>query len=181
VDDLPTRLSDNLKRLRQARQLSQRSLAGLSGVPRPTLAHLESGTANPTLSLVLRVAGALGVTLDELLAQPSNAIEVTRKRGLPTQSGRKTKTYSLYGLRSDALRWERIELQGGAQIALGEATGGMQRQLSCEQGDLELAVSGERVPLGAGDKATLRVTEKATALNRGSQLAVVHVLCAPPV
>jgi XRE family transcriptional regulator, regulator of sulfur utilization len=48
-------LADNLRALREARGLSQQQIAEIAGVPRPTWAHLESGAANPTVAVLVRV------------------------------------------------------------------------------------------------------------------------------
>jgi transcriptional regulator with XRE-family HTH domain len=50
--------------------LTQDALAAASGLPRSTIANLESGEANPSLVVLVKVANALGVPIDELLAAP---------------------------------------------------------------------------------------------------------------
>ncbi len=52
-------LADNIKALREARGLSQQQIAQIAGVPRATWTHLESGGANPTLAVLVKVANAL--------------------------------------------------------------------------------------------------------------------------
>src|SRR5215469_12158400 len=63
-------LARNLISLRHARALTQDALAAVSGLPRSTIANLESGEANPSLVVLVKVANALGVPIDELLAAP---------------------------------------------------------------------------------------------------------------
>jgi XRE family transcriptional regulator, regulator of sulfur utilization len=63
-------LARNLAALRHARSLTQDALAKAAAVPRSTIANLESGTGNPSLVVLVKVAGALGVPIDELLASP---------------------------------------------------------------------------------------------------------------
>ena len=63
-------LARNLISLRHARSLTQDTLAGASALPRSTIANLESGEANPSLAVLVKVASALGVPIDELLAAP---------------------------------------------------------------------------------------------------------------
>ena len=53
-------LGRNIRQLRDRRGLSQQRLADLSGVPRATWANLESGGANPTLAVLVRVAAVPG-------------------------------------------------------------------------------------------------------------------------
>src|SRR5882672_12935601 len=63
-------LARNLTSLRHARSLTQDGLARTSGVPRSTIANLESGDGNPSLAVLVKVAHALGAPIDELLAAP---------------------------------------------------------------------------------------------------------------
>ncbi|HMR81020.1 MAG TPA: helix-turn-helix transcriptional regulator, partial [Polyangiaceae bacterium] len=74
VESAPAGLAHNLKRLRESRGLSQQRLADASGVPRPTVAHLESGTANPTLSVLMKVAAALAVDLGEMVGVAKSSV-----------------------------------------------------------------------------------------------------------
>ena len=78
TDRVPTRaaahLARNLSNLRHARSLTQGALATAAAVPRSTVANLESGTGNPSLTVLVKVAHALGVPIDELLASPRGQV-----------------------------------------------------------------------------------------------------------
>jgi transcriptional regulator with XRE-family HTH domain len=63
-------IAQNVRQLRQSRNLTQEQLARLSGVPRPTWSNLESGAANPTVSVLAKVATALQVPVEELISPP---------------------------------------------------------------------------------------------------------------
>jgi len=63
-------LARNLAALRQVRSLTQEALAKAAGVPRSTIANLESGEGNPSLTVLVKVAEALATSIDELLASP---------------------------------------------------------------------------------------------------------------
>src|SRR5262245_30069553 len=69
-EDLAGRLGRNVRHLQGARDLTQDQMAKLSGIPRATWSHLESGGANPTLSVLHKVARSLQVPLEELTAAP---------------------------------------------------------------------------------------------------------------
>lgn len=56
--------SNLLRNLRHRRQLSQRALAKCAGVPQPTIAEIEAGRREPTMSLLSRYAESVGETLD---------------------------------------------------------------------------------------------------------------------
>jgi len=59
--------SKNLKKLRQAKGLSQDRLAKLTDVTNNTIIKIEQGeNINPTLATLKKITKALGVSLDEL-------------------------------------------------------------------------------------------------------------------
>ena len=57
------RLANELIRARLGKKMTQAELAERAGVSRVVVARLESGTTNPTVETVNRVAGALGKEL----------------------------------------------------------------------------------------------------------------------
>jgi len=57
-EEAPARLGANVRQLRAARGLTQAQIARLAGLPRATWANLETGAANPTLAVLIKVAAA---------------------------------------------------------------------------------------------------------------------------
>ena len=55
-----------LARLRRERGLTRYALARLAGVPEIALSKMERGTREPRLGTLAKLAGALGVGLDEV-------------------------------------------------------------------------------------------------------------------
>jgi len=62
------KFGERVRRLRQAKGLSQEELAFRAGVHRTYLGSIERGERNPALKNIAAIAGALGVTLSELFA-----------------------------------------------------------------------------------------------------------------
>jgi len=61
-------LSENIKKIRKKKGLSQDKLAKVADVTHTTLVKIESGANdNPTIKTLKKIADALGVTLDELV------------------------------------------------------------------------------------------------------------------
>ncbi len=61
-------LANNIKKLREAKGLSQEKLARLADVANNTLIKMESGeNRNPTLDTLKKVAKAFGVSVDDLI------------------------------------------------------------------------------------------------------------------
>lgn len=62
---IPT-LPDRLRELRDRAGLTQAALAGLVGTSQSALGSIEAGHRAPSLELSIRIAKALGVSLDTL-------------------------------------------------------------------------------------------------------------------
>jgi transcriptional regulator with XRE-family HTH domain len=72
-------LAANLRRLRIARHLSLSELARATGMSKATLSGIENGHANPTVDTLAGLAGALRISLVELLSElPLGEVRVVR-------------------------------------------------------------------------------------------------------
>jgi transcriptional regulator with XRE-family HTH domain len=148
-------LAANLRRLRERRQLTQQDLAVRSGVPRPTLAHLESGEANPTLSVLVRVAEALGTSIEEMIGREEPAVTIHDSKSLIEQRRGKARLVELAPGAFAGLRFQRVELAAGARFdAAPEARTG-RCFVTLEAGQLTLEAGGETFQLNRGDVAAI--------------------------
>jgi transcriptional regulator with XRE-family HTH domain len=66
-DRVLSAFGNNIRRLRQKKELSQEALAAKAGVDRAYLSGIESGSRNPGVLSVAKLAKALGVTASELM------------------------------------------------------------------------------------------------------------------
>lgn len=67
MDDVCRRLGLNLAKLRRERGLSQEAFADQAGIHRTYISDIERGSRNPTITVVAKIAKALGVSLGSLL------------------------------------------------------------------------------------------------------------------
>ncbi|HEY0821937.1 MAG TPA: helix-turn-helix domain-containing protein [Rhizobacter sp.] len=154
--DAPTPISAHLARnlvaLRHSRTLTQEQLAKAAAVPRSTVANLESGDGNPSLAVLVKVAGALGVPIDELLASPRALVrrwpagEVARR-----QKGRGV---TIRELVPEPVPDEMMEVMDFAPAAVMAGTPhlpGTREFFTCLHGRVVLSVAGERYTLDEGD------------------------------
>lgn len=66
-------LSDNIKKFRKKKGLSQDKLAKIADVTHTTLVKIESGiNDNPTIKTIIKIADALEVSLDDLADRKFN-------------------------------------------------------------------------------------------------------------
>lgn len=174
MDNEPDRLANNVKALREARGLSQQQIAKIAGVPRATWTHLESGAANPTLAVLIKVANALQVRLDELLAAARQPARHLRADELPSRQKGAVAIRKLLPEPLPGLDLERMVLPPGARMAGVPHTPGTREYLTCERGSVELAVAGERYTLGEGDVVTFRGDQRHAYHNPGTSTAVAY-------
>jgi putative transcriptional regulator len=75
----PTRVTNDIRRLRFERgEMTQAELAEGVGVTRQTIIAIEQGRYSPSLEMAFQIAGALGVTLDEVFHYPAASKESSR-------------------------------------------------------------------------------------------------------
>ncbi|WP_424831370.1 helix-turn-helix domain-containing protein [Ruegeria sp.] len=65
--DVQNRLAKNMRRLRQMKGWSQEEFAHRADIHRTYISDLERSARNPTITVVDKLAAALGVSLGELL------------------------------------------------------------------------------------------------------------------
>lgn len=181
-DSTSSLLAMNVKRLRERRGLTQQELSEASGIPRPTIANLESGTANPTLAVVLRVASALAVTVEELVASVAPQAVIHPARALPEKRRTGAAIRRLIPEGSRPAEFERLELAPGAHLGARAEAPGTREYLACESGDIELVYAGDVLRLGSGDVAALVADQPRDYANRGRRAAVAYrIVMAIPV
>ncbi len=173
-DDPAANLALNIKQLREARGLTQQQIAKAAALPRPTWANLESGAANPTLLVLMKVAGALQVTLEELVGPPRAVARLYRADQLPLRRRGKVSVRRLLPDPIAGMELERMELPVGASMAGVPHTPGTREYLTCETGQLELTASGERWTLEPGDVVVFRGDQAHGYRNPGRAAAVAY-------
>src|SRR5215212_5328541 len=85
-EDAAANLGRNIQQLREARGLTQQKISAVAGIPRATWANLESGAANPTLNVLVKVAQALQVRLEELIEPPRRTGRLYKVDTLPSRT-----------------------------------------------------------------------------------------------
>src|SRR5581483_3301386 len=126
------------KQPRVARGLTQAKVAQSADLPRPTYANLETGAANPTLAVLVRVAAALQVSLEELLSPPRAAVRFFPRGSLPSRARGDVVIQNLLPDQLPGLQLERMELAPGSRMKGTPHVAGTREYLSCERGVVEL-------------------------------------------
>jgi transcriptional regulator with XRE-family HTH domain len=181
MDTLSGHLAANIKQLRDARGFTQQQMARLSGLPRATWSNLESGSANPTLTVLHRVASALQVTLEELLTAPRAASRFYARGALPTRQRGEVLVRQLLPDPIPGTEIGRMEFRPGSRLTGIPHTPGTREYLTCDSGQIELVAGGEKWLLNPGDVISFRGDQRHSYANPGRAPAVGYsvVLLAP--
>ena len=172
MDDTAVRLGHNLKTLRASRGFSQQRAASLAGIPRATWATLESGAANPTITVLVRVAAALQVRVDELIAPPRPAGRLYRADDLAVRRRGDATVRDLLPEKLPCVEIGRLSLPPGASFTGVPHTTGTREYLTCERGRIALAAGGETFALAAGDDVVYAGDRRHSYRNPGREPAV---------
>lgn len=179
MTDIKRNLANNIRRLRESHNMSQQQIAKLSGIPRPTWASLETGTANPTLAVLSKAANALNVSIEELVGSPRSEFEY-----IPASKVRQRKRQdaSLRPLVPEALpglEISRMELAPGGRMVGIPHTTGTREYLTCESGRVELIAAGEHHTLEEGDMLVFRGDQRHSYRNPDKHrlCVAISVIC----
>ncbi|AEG58691.1 XRE family transcriptional regulator [Desulforamulus ruminis] len=84
--DVGKRIGANLRQFRVSREISVEALAKQIGVSKLTLIKIERGEANPTLSVIWKIANGLNIPITALLSIQSDVSIARKKDGLKLTS-----------------------------------------------------------------------------------------------
>lgn len=73
-------MKNNLKKIRQAKNISGTELAKMVKVSHSMIYMIENGTKNPSMRLAKRIAKALGTSLDEIFFDENCHEELPRNQ-----------------------------------------------------------------------------------------------------
>ena len=165
AETLSQRLAANLRELREGRGATQQQLARLAGIPRATWAHLETGSGNPTLAVLDRVATALQVPIEELTAAPRRMGRLYPRDQLRTRKQGDGVIRQLLPDPIPGMLIDRMELPGHGRITGVPHMPGTREYLTCESGEIVLTVAGEEHRLREGDVLVFRGDERRSYQN----------------
>src|SRR3989442_13817882 len=175
---IATNLGNNVRQLREARRMSQEQMSQLAGIPRPTWSNLESGSSNPTLTVLVKVANALQVPLEELIGPERQSVKLYRADSLPSQQRGKVRVRGLLPESIAGLQIDRMEFPPGAYMVGVPHTPGTREYLTGEIGKVQLSVAGTTRGMGTGFVLVFCVKHKHAIRNLNSRMTAAHMVLA---
>ncbi len=154
-NERPPNVGENLKRLRRHVGLSLENLAKRSRVSRAMLGQIESGRSIPTVTVVWKIARALGVDTVDLISAPSQRMHAV----VPAAQARSVKlsgggfslhTYACSGL-NQPFEFNQIEIAPGHREDFPPLAHAARATFLVSSGRVEVHLPDEVVRLGEGD------------------------------
>jgi transcriptional regulator with XRE-family HTH domain len=171
-------LADNVRTLREARGLTQQQIAKIAGIPRATWSHLESGEANPTLQVLIKVAAALQARLEELLAAPRTSARHMKASELPVRKRGQVSVRRLLPEPLPGLEIERMTLPARSTMVGVPHTPGTREYLTVERGEVRLHLGGETYGLSEGDVVMFRGDQRHSYENPSAKETIAYSVIA---
>jgi len=186
VRDVPVIVGSNLRRLRKAQGLSLERLAELSGVSRAMLGQIETAKSVPTVSLLWRVADALGVPVATLVAtehEPSLVVLTRDRASVLVASGGRYSSRSLSPAnRARGAGFFELAFAPGHREEFPAADLGTRCNLVVAEGRLKVAVGRDPpVTLLQGDAVTFEASAHYVIENTLETRTVAYLVVTAPL
>lgn len=167
-------LCQRVTELRQQHRFTLEQLAAASGVSRSMLSQIERGRANPTLAVTYRIAQAFGISIGELVDDPSASagIEVVYGNDPATlfRADHECQIRTLSPLHQEkSVEFYEVRLQPRARLASSAHYDGTRELFTVAEGRARILSGGSCCDLGNGDTAQYRADVDHCITNAGDE------------
>ncbi|MCB0421375.1 MAG: helix-turn-helix domain-containing protein [Bdellovibrionales bacterium] len=170
---LAQNLAKNVVTLRKKQGLTQMQLAKISGLTRPSVALIESGSANPTLEVLVKLSQGLSLSVDELLSAPRAECQHIPADEIPldVRSRKGVTLRKLLPHTIPATEMDDLILDVGGRFTGSPHVEGTKEYFVCIEGSIDIAVLGQVFALKKGDVLTFPGDKPHSYRNRGKTKA----------
>lgn len=181
AEDVSRHVCRRIHDLRRERGWSLDVLSKLSGVSRSMLSQIEREQANPTLAVTVKIAGALGLTVADLVEQsgPVHNIEIIRAEDrshiFRSDQNCTIRTLSPLQLEKDVEFYELVLHPGGVLRSAAHFEG-TREFLTVQKGRVTIVSEADTAELNKGDSASYRADVSHEITNSGRSEAVVFLV-----
>lgn len=179
-------VGDEIRQLRQAKGLTLRDLARISGRSLGYLSQIERDTVQPSIGTLKNIADALGVEVNWFF--PSEAGIDNREKGVVVRSQTRRRLNHAYSFDTEALGYEDFLLSGNldldlfmglSRLAPGASTSATANSYEAhicgyvQEGSVALKLDDETFVLYAGDSFSFDAKRPHKMLNDSDAIAVL--------
>ncbi|ARN84733.1 helix-turn-helix domain-containing protein [Candidatus Nucleicultrix amoebiphila] len=182
MHNISKNMADKIISLRKSRAMTQDSLAKAAGLPRSTVTHLESGHGNPSLMNLIKLASALNVSVEELVAK--NRPNCTHIKAKDVAFFKRDQggclVYKLLPDPIQGMQIERIQWQPKSVLKGSPHLSGTREYFTCLKGQITVFVEGDEFVMEEGDVLAFPGDRRHSYHNtgRGSAMALSVIVLA---
>lgn len=177
-------IAENLKSLRNERNLSLGQLAQLSNISKVMLSQIEKGDTNPTINTLWKIANGLKVPYTSLLEQKENDTDVIKKSNIDVQFNNEEHYRSYCYYTSTPYRnfeFFQMELdEGHSHTSIGHSKKS-EEYIMILEGELTLEVNNKTYKLNPDDSIKFSATKEHVYINTGQGTLKAMVINFYPV
>jgi transcriptional regulator with XRE-family HTH domain len=172
-----------LKRLRQARGISQRALAKTVGVSNGTISLIEKGETDPSVGLLKKILDGLSVSMTDFFAgdfEPKNPYFFTEDQMVEIGSGAISYKQIAHDLKGSNLQIIHESYRPGADTGPSMLSHEGEEGGIIVSGQLEVMVADQSRTLGPGEAYQFPSTLPHRFRNHSDEPCVLISACTPP-
>lgn len=174
ADHASQRLCRRVVELRQQNNFTLEQLASASGVSRSMLSQIERGQANPTLAVTFRIAQAFGLSIGELVDDPSARSTMEVIHGSDPHNlfrdDEECQIRTLSPLHMEKnIEFYELRLKPGCALTSAAHFEGTRELFTVGQGSASVEAGETLCELGAGDSAHYRADIEHCIRNTGDE------------
>ncbi len=145
-----------IRAIRGERNLTQHQLSSLANVSRATLATIEKDDANPSLSVVHKIASALKVSIDELIVENHQRIKFLKQQDMRKIESNDSIYHSIEisAANNHHFLQNIFSIKANSCYKGKPHPPGSEEYLHILEGEIILEAGGEKTHLFAGDSAS---------------------------
>ena len=177
--NITSAVSQNMKQIRERKKLTLDAAANVTGVSRSMLAQIEKGDANPTISVLWKIANGYKVSFTSLIEQAPEAAAVIKAGAMNDiieDDGRFVNHPSFAFDEQRGFETYRIEIAPGGHLKAEPHMAGTEEYITVFSGSVEITVAQESFNLSKGDSIRFLADVSHVYENKGNDLCQLSML-----
>ncbi len=177
--NINTAVAQNIKSIREQKKITLDMAAQLTGVSRSMLAQIEKGDANPTVSVLWKIANGYKVAFTSLVEQKSEITTVVRADAIEPLSADEGKYLNFPVFCFDeqhAFEVYRIAILVGGHLEAKAHLTGTEEYITVFSGSISVHVQDKMYQLNTGDSIRFLADVAHTYTNIGQEDAALSMI-----
>jgi transcriptional regulator with XRE-family HTH domain len=177
--NVQTNLAENLKEIRAKKKLTLDEASKLTGVSRSMLSAIEKGDANPTISVIWKIANGYKVKFSSLMEDRKQTYHIIRAQDIQPLTEGDGRYINYPGFPFDErtlFETYRIRIDRGGHLEAQPHTPGTEEYITVFSGKVEISAGEESAELSEGDSIHFHADVPHSYRNVGTKTAWLSMI-----